>query len=323
MKKNNRKKGKYGMSFLGGAGGILGTIVTIFSETPWVKNWAPYIFGGIATISLTIFVMNAYEDISSIWENLIEKLTDIKELSKRLKDILDVYESDGGKLETIVESTDTFSKECSMTRDRVLKSQDSILQKMDGRTSFHYDTTETNQELIRLLDKNREIDELRIICYGRSGFGEIAQALKDKHLKLNAKVIMCDASKNQEICRRNDQENISRQAEIMVESGMKVYLSNIPPSIRACTAYIKGKPVWSTTQSYQFERVNNDKKTLVRPEHSLIIVCDENSSYKDFTKVVNSFNKEFERLMTASRINISLKEGKIVTENIEENVEFR
>lgn len=316
MSDNYKKIRRYTISVVSWG---VGTILSFLFDNPTVKIIA-LLFCVIATgVSLVILLMTLYGDIKNVWKRLENNFEVIRGLDKRLEKVLEVYEKANYKLEAIVESTDIFSKNCDMTRNTVLKSQNSILGKMNGRTSFYCDTTETNQALIRLLIENREIDKLRIICYGRHGFGEITQTLSDKNLALEAEVIMCNALENTEICQKDDKEDILKQANRMAESGMKVYLSDIPPSVRACTAYINEKPVWSTTQSYQFKIVESgsNKKTLARPAHSLIIVCDENSSHMDFDRVASNFDKEFNRLKQASRFMIFRDQnGKVVRKNL-------
>lgn len=174
---------------------------------------------------------------------------------------------------------------------------------MDGKSYFQYRTTDVTVQLKRLLDIHKEIDEIHIICFGRSGYGEVAQYIAEKKLPIKIKIIICNPKKNEFINSNSDVSKIKELIKIMRKCGAEIYLSNIPPTIRASTVYIQENAIWSVMQSYQFQRGVNNCLELMRPrdsQDSLIVVCDKHSSKKDFDGIVKCFESEFERLLSNS-----------------------
>ena len=122
-----------------------------------------------------------------------------------------------------------------------------------------------------------------------------------KRLPIKLEIIVCNPEKNDFICKKDDNQRIRSQIrEMMVDNKADIYVSDIPPAIRASTVYVKDRPIWSATQPYQFERSKDGKLELFRPPISLIVTCDESSSKKDFDGVVKCFEDEFERLQKKS-----------------------
>lgn len=87
---------------------------------------------------------------------------------------------------------------------------------------------------------------------------------------------------------------------MMENSNIDVFVSDIPPAIRAATVYVEGTPIWSATQSYQFMLGNDNHLELSRPKESLIATCSEKSSKRDFDGIVRCFEREFKRLTDCS-----------------------
>ena len=78
---------------------------------------------------------------------------------------------------------------------------------------------------------------------------------------------------------------------------VEVYASNIPPSIRACVIYEQGRPIWGAMQSYRFEKRNDGGLSLQKPSRSLIAVCGDTSSQRDFSGMIKCFEEEFDYLL--------------------------
>lgn len=222
----------------------------------------------------------------------IKKITDnLSELNKK------VVKLDETVNKIIEESIKNFNDTCNQTRKKVNGCQEEIIAKLNDKSYFQYHTTDVTTQLKNLLDTNKKIDEIRIICFGRSGYGEIVQHIEEKGLPIKLKIIVCNPKKNQFICNQNDLRKINELIDVMLRIKAEIYLSDIPPAIRASTVYVKGEAIWSVTQSYQFKRVSDKKIELTRPKESLIVTCDEHNSKRDFDGIVKCFQSEYERLL--------------------------
>lgn len=240
----------------------------------------------------------------------------------------------------IVETTSGFNSVCSGTRTAVAECQAEILQKLNEKSRFKYNTAEVTADLMKMLEMNHRISEIKIICFGRSGYGEIVQQIYERNLPIKVKIIVCNPEKNEFICRRDDAGNIKNLIKSMLGHHAEVYVSDIPPAIRASAVYIRddedgteaaspavvsnqqvssrshvrvkeeeddgnrasSHAVWCAIQSYQFTLGADRKIELSRPRKSLITTCDESSSKSDFEGIVKCFESEFNRLYNSSMI---------------------
>lgn len=205
-------------------------------------------------------------------------------------------------------------KQCIPTREKEERCHQLIINKLDERSHFQYYTYDVTEVLKQKLENNSNISKLKIICYGRSGYGDIISHITRLRLNIDVEVIMYNTEKDAPIQREDDRRDINKHIKELKSrnKNVKVYVSNIPPMIRASALYVGDTAVWTTIQSYQLQYIENEKKIdnqksiterldIYRPDKSLIIICDETSSKKDFDGVTGYFNQEFERLKADSK----------------------
>lgn len=197
----------------------------------------------------------------------------------------------------------------SILRDRqratIISGIDEVKDKLcgiDDRTHIRSYTSDATSNIIKLLDRNKDITTLRIICFGRNGYGDILKHIIENKIHIGLEIVMCNPDKNVAICRNDDKERIDEQLLKLLKNchTVRAYVSDIPPTIRAASIYVRNNPIWASIQPYHIER--NHKGTLVftRPTNSIIITCDESSNEAERQNVVDYFTKEFERLVEHS-----------------------
>ena len=146
--------------------------------------------------------------------------------------------------------------------------------------------------------KNPSAQCVRIICYGTSQFGGIIEAINRYYHNLSLEIIVCDP--NETI--RADRERLM-QAVIEMASGRKasVYLSKIPPTIRACLITKKDPPekndsIFCMIQPYQiYLGVNRYRGNGQTP---IILASNEDSPIID--ELSKFFLQEWNRLLKSS-----------------------
>lgn len=321
-----KKKASYILAFIS----FIGSMVTIYTDNT-VQNIAKNItFFAICILGIIIIytIGNYLTNWIEKFKEFMDTLVDIKELSNSITSINKISENMATLNKKVIEldkiladmsqKNMNFNLTCNQAwkdvkdfQEKIIEKLDSKsyfqyrtkIEKLDGKSYFQYRTTDVTVQLIRLLDTQKEIDEIHIICFGRSGYGEVAQYIAEKKLPIKIKIIICNPQKNEFIHSNNDISKIKELIKVMHQNGAEVYLSNIPPTVRASTAYVHKNAIWSVMQSYQFNRGINNELELMRPkdsQDSLIIVGDEHSSKQDFDGIVKCFESEFKRLLKNS-----------------------
>lgn len=167
--------------------------------------------------------------------------------------------------------------------------------------TFEYNSTDVTRYTNMLLEKH-PASEIHIICFGRNGYGDVIEHIREKELKVKAEIIVYNPQADESICRKTDYDDICKHIRNMLSSDIdvKVFASNVPPSIRACVIYEKDKeklkPIWGAMQSYRFERKKTGGFSLRKPARSLIATCGEDNCEKDFSGLIDCFEKEFNYL---------------------------
>lgn len=300
--------------------GVVGTLVTVYGDNDKLQRYAKIVTIGVFVILGIVlllifreFAVNNLNKVKTIIKELIsikKQLSDtnIKELNEQLAKM-------DKTITDMIDKTKNFDETCYQTREKVNDYQEEIIAKLNDKSYFQYHTTDVTSQLQKLLDTNSKISEIRIICFGRSGYGEIVQHIEEKNLSIKIKIIICNPIKNEFICNKNDLNKIKELIEIMHRINAEIYLSDIPPAIRASTVYEEDEAIWSATQSYQFKRISKNKIVLTRPKESLIVTCNEHNSKCDFNGIVKCFESEFERLSKNSIHPTIDKDGNIIDDN--------
>ena len=164
--------------------------------------------------------------------------------------------------------------------------------------TFEYNSTDVTRYTNQLLEKHPN-SEIHIICFGRNGYGDVIEHIREKGLKVKAKIIVYNPQADVSICKGTDYNDICKHIRNMLSSDIdvEVFASNIPPSIRACVIYEKDKAIWGAMQSYRFERKKGGGFSLKKPTKSLIATCGEDNCEKDFSGLISCFENEFKYLL--------------------------
>lgn len=223
------------------------------------------------------------------------------------------------KILTEISNLNTYFDEmktasCTPTREKEERCHQIIINKLDERSHFQYYTSDVTDVLKQKLANKSGISKLKIICYGRNGYGEVISYITRLGLNIDVEVIMYNTENETTFQRKDDRTDIDKQIKDLKSrnNNVKIYVSDIPPMIRASALYVGDTAIWTTIQAYQFkyveykEKLNGKKVTtkkldIYRPDKSLIIICDETSSKKDFDGVTDYFNEEFRRLKEDSK----------------------
>lgn len=276
--------------------GGISNVVTIFSESDIVKELAQTVSKAAFLIAGVFIFFAVYEYVKTEIKQYKQMISDLNELKTNLgnSELLNDIRTLTTAIQSMENQARCFNDTCGLTRMKVEDSNNKIIGRLDARSDFRYNTADVTQELIGMLDQNHAITEVCIICYGRSAYGAVVNHINEKRLKTRVKIIVCNPEKNQFICRANDDTRIRNHIKEMLENpNIEVYVSDIPPAIRASTVYINGTPIWSATQSYQFTLSQNGHLELSRPKESLIATCSEKSSKRDFDGIIRCFETEF------------------------------
>lgn len=206
---------------------------------------------------------------------------------------------------SILQTLDNTIKQLNQQYERLQKDLENMEETIGDKIvcpayikTFEYNSTDVTRVTNELLERHPE-SEIHIICFGRNGYGDVIEHIKEKGLKVKAKIIVYNPEAGYQICRSKDKEDICKHIRNMLSNdvSVEVYASNIPPSIRACVIYEQGRPIWGAMQSYRFEKRNAGGLSLQKPSRSLIAVCGDTSSQRDFSGMIKCFEEEFDYLL--------------------------
>ncbi len=267
---------------------VISWVVTVFSDNVIVKRVCQILYIAIPIIGLVIYLCLFVRFC----------IREAREFQK-MKSVAGTFQ----EIETLVQNNQEYQHKMDDILSEIKKISSPIndvehyLQK---QSILRYFTLDETEHLKRLLDTNSTVTKIRIICFGRNVYGEIVNHIYEKRLPIKIEIIMCNPEENKEICLDADDRKIRENCKALLRNKAGVYVSDIPPAIRAATVYAGETAILVCVQSYQFKR-EKGRLTLDRPESSVIITCDERSLKVDFDGVVHYFEKEYERLWQSSR----------------------
>jgi len=147
--------------------------------------------------------------------------------------------------------------------------------------------------------QHKKADKIQIICYGTSKYGKIIDKLINEFPKIDAEIVVCspdltilDYSYDKALLR-------SVTKEIAKRPNTTVYISNIPPTVRASLILTRNKsPLFCTMQTYLI--CPEEESALFRGKNKVpsIVAQDEYSPILFNLKA--SFEHEFNRLIDNS-----------------------
>lgn len=168
--------------------------------------------------------------------------------------------------------------------------------------------------------ENNEVNSIRLICYGTSGFGGLIPDLNNKKPDIKVNMLLCSPD-SELIIYKEDIPLIKNVIGICKENDkINIVKSLIPPTIRACVLYDKSKaPIWASIQIYYFE--NDQKHNSFNYQKFYAVVADEERNPRLLKEMDKVIKDEYKRLIKFSSEKQGLNENqtKAVLHCSEEN----
>lgn len=137
-------------------------------------------------------------------------------------------------------------------------------------------TSEVQSELEKLINtRYEEIESIKIICYGTSGYGELiykfSNGVYDKDGKIQLDVMFCSLDAVF-LDNQHDRDKISsQQQEIKKKNNIHLYNAKYLPTIRCCAVYGKNrKPIWNCIQHYVYTNASHTSSAIYTSSFALI-----------------------------------------------------
>lgn len=169
--------------------------------------------------------------------------------------------------------------------------------------------------------ENNEVNSIRLICYGTSGFGGLIPDLNNKKPDIQVNMLLCSPDSELIIYKDQDIPQIKNVISICKENDkINIVKSLIPPTIRACVLYDKSKaPIWASIQTYYFE--NDKKHNSFNYQKFYAVVADEERNPRLLKEMDKVIKDEYKRLIKFSSEKQGLNENqtKAVLHCSEEN----
>ena len=320
MKKNiseNKSKVISIAGIVGAAVGLSSGIVTLFTNDTvrTIAQLIACIFIAIFLVSFVIFVFYYFRSYFSSNEIIESISSEVNALDKKVISLEEKVTSSANTIQDIKNLNQQIQIEvCKQKTDQGNKICPVV------NSAYVESSEEVNHHLFNIL-KNRDIEKLCIICFGRRGFGGLVNWINEKKIETDVSIIVFNPEAQPSICRDDDKDIIERNIKDWLKDSnntnkkTEIFVSDIPPMIRAAVAYSKDntnslRAVWGTLQSYRFASRGTSSITLEKPPASLISVCDEErTTAADFQSLVRCFEEEFERLKKASHIPYVANDG--------------
>lgn len=164
---------------------------------------------------------------------------------------------------------------------------------------FPPDESDRVERYITATLSDRRADKIKIICYGTSKYGKVIDKLKDDFPKIDAEIIVCSPSLTILDYYYDKALLKSVTKEISKLPNITVYVSNIPPTIRASLILAhNGSPLFCTMQSYLI--CPEEESALLRGKNRVPAIVAQDEDSPILFSLTNIFEREFKRLKDAS-----------------------
>ncbi|TGY91155.1 hypothetical protein E5329_22570 [Petralouisia muris] len=281
--------------------GILSFIITVFSVV--VTQWsliARIIAAVVAGLVLLAGVVLSWYIVKERVCGYLQKFEEIYNLLKGDGEEKEpCYQNCHANLSEI----NMYIKEMKEVHEKVTENLDCIKKDVSRKSYFRYNSSKTTTTLLELLRAHKDVEELKIICYGRKGYEAVVETIHREELRVKVKMIVCNPEENKDICEEGDKKDILKEIKRLLRYGeeIEIFGASVPPAIRASVVYDRdNQPIWGTVQAYRFIREKGVLK-VEKPEDSLIIMCDKDDDEKDFEGMIKYFEEEYQRLWECSQ----------------------
>lgn len=264
-----------------------------------------YIFAVVLTIGISFSVIFVLLKITKSYDTHIKEKLDYIERPNVNCDnsIMENYQNIVDSINRLDESVNDLNIE--IIKNHIEEIEHGLLNKLNESSNFKFRTSETTRELEIFIEKkeNKNIKKVRIICFGRNGYGQTIDYIADNHPNIEIEMIVCNPTKNSVVCKPTDIDDIQRYI-ISASKAQKsrILVSDVPPSIRAAIVYSEDKKtkkliaVWGIVEPYKFAQYNNGVilKRSDSSEEALIAKCDSKiTNANDFNGIINYIEREF------------------------------
>lgn len=181
-------------------------------------------------------------------------------------------------------------------------SLDSIKRESIQHIVFPENKNYINNTIENYLNSN-SVRRMKIICFGTNRFGRIIDSIMTIHSSVHLDLVLCSPNETVIDLQFDKQRLIKIVNELRHVKNISLHPSYVPPTIRACVLYSDNdKPIFCVVQPYYLFADENSFK-LRAEGHSPAMIAD----CKDealLNRLVDSFNVEYDRLLTFSSNNI-------------------
>ncbi|MDR2737009.1 MAG: hypothetical protein LBB49_05540 [Gracilibacteraceae bacterium] len=154
--------------------------------------------------------------------------------------------------------------------------------------------------------KQNNAEVIKVICYGTSMFGRLLVNIPRHYRYDRLEVIIC-SPQARIIDNERDRVNLMAAMESLFhEESVKLYISDIPPTIRASYIASKnGRPLWCSFQPYYIF----DSSTVFKGDDFTPAIVADSGNLELLTELSEVFMREFARLQAASKqVDVSVLE---------------
>ena len=180
---------------------IISGVITI---VVWVADTSPFCKGFFACLVLVLVV---------IW--LRQFYLDTKKFIKQKEEnAMKIIEGINESLTELKKSSIDFCSTCDRTRGEVKDYHNDVISKLDMPSRIEYDMEKVKEQLQHIIDEVPPNSVLKIICYGRKGYGYIVQYIAEKKKDIELEIILCRTEKNE--WTKDDDNKIANQIQYML-----------------------------------------------------------------------------------------------------------
>lgn len=272
-------------------GGFIATVVTVFNDNTIIVK-----IGKISLFICMIWAIGLSICCLYKWgKNMYKKISNIDKL--------------GELIEKLQQLSEQLEYKLQLPGNNLVQGDKNVFCPITS-SSYVDDSSIVGNELCKIIDNEKNIKELHIICFGRNGFGGVIEHIINKKINIVVKVVVFNAEAHPDICQADDKKHIERNiVEWLKDSdNIEVIVSEIPPMVRAAVVYAgngieEPYAIWGSIQSYRFAYNAVQKRiSLEKPRHSMVSVCRARETVEgDFHILIKCFEEEFSRLEKAGR----------------------
>lgn len=142
--------------------------------------------------------------------------------------------------------------------------------------------------------ENFDVNNAHIMCYGNNLYGKEIENIWNKYPNVHIELAVC--SPESPIIKEKDREILKKKIKSAEKNdNTKIYVSEIPPTLRSCILYRNEEPVLCCVQYYVMEFDNQRRPSFVGRRTPCVIACYNGKAFP-LNQYVEFCELEFKRL---------------------------